>query len=75
MFLFQNGVCWLEPVMCEDGSMPDTVVAPPPFPGRGGGHENGGGSRGGAPAIGLFRDPEHYEEINVICNGKFILIF
>jgi hypothetical protein len=49
--------------------MPETAVAPPPFPGRGG-HDNGG--RGGAPAgIGLLRDPDHYEEINVIGNGKF----
>jgi hypothetical protein len=54
--------------------MPETAVAPPPFPGRGG-HENGGsGGRGGAPAgIGLLRDPDHYEEINVIGNGKFLL--
>jgi hypothetical protein len=55
--------------------MPETAVAPPPFPGRGG-HDNGGnGGRGGAPAgIGLLRDPDHYEEINVIGNGKFLIV-
>ena len=41
--------------------MPDTAVAPPaplPRPGPGSG-------------IGqLLRDPDHYEEINVIGNGK-----
>ena len=49
--------------------MPDTAVAPPPFPGSGrNGPENVG--RGGGPGIGLLRDPDHYEEINVIGNGK-----
>ena len=46
--------------------MPDTAVAPPPF--RGGSDNNGRG--GGGPGIGLLRDPDHYEEINVIGNGK-----
>ncbi len=55
----------------DAAAMPETAVAPPPFPGRGG-HENGG--RGGAPAgIGLLRDPDHYEEINVIGNGKILI--
>jgi hypothetical protein len=49
--------------------MPDTAVAPPPFPR--GGCETNGGSRGG-PGVGLLRDPDHYEEINVIGNGGYI---
>ncbi len=58
----------------DAAAMPETAVAPPPFPGRGG-HDNGGGGRGGAPAgIGLLRDPDHYEEINVIGNGKFLIV-
>ena len=48
--------------------MPDTAVAPPPF--RGGSDNNGRG--GGGPGIGLLRDPDHYEEINVIGNGKIL---
>ena len=54
---------------CEGcGGMPDTAVAPPPF--RGGSDNNGRG--GGGPGIGLLRDPDHYEEINVIGNGKIL---
>ena len=41
--------------------MPDTAVAPPP--------RTGGGS-GGSGIGQLLRDPDHYEEINVIGNGK-----
>lgn len=46
--------------------MPDTAVAPPPFPGSG---------RGGGPGIGLLRDPDHYEEINVIGNGAYGTVY
>ena len=46
--------------------MPDTAVAPPPP------RPGGGGVAGGGSGIGqLLRDPEHYEEISVIGNGKF----
>ena len=41
--------------------MPDTAVAPPP--------RTGGGS-GGSGIGQMLRDPDHYEEINVIGNGK-----
>ena len=44
--------------------MPDTAVAPPPPR-----HVSGGGSGIGQ----LLRDPEHYEEISVIGNGKYKL--
>ena len=47
--------------------MPDTAVAAPPRPGGG----QGGGQPQGAGAIGHgLRDPENYEEINVIGTGK-----
>ncbi len=73
MFSDRRVVAWARvgPGRDDAAAMPETAVAPPPFPGRGG-HDNGG--RGGAPAgIGLLRDPDHYEEINVIGNGKFWL--
>ena len=42
--------------------MPDTAVMPQQ-PGRGSGQGSGIGQ--------LLRDPDHYEEINVIGNGQF----
>ena len=55
--------------------MPDTAVAAPPRPGGGqtGGQPQGAGAAG---AIGHgLRDPENYEEISVIGNGKSRLTF
>ena len=47
-------------------NMPDTAVAPPPIAG---GRPAGAG--GGRPVnLPLLRDPDHYEEINVIGNGE-----
>ena len=47
--------------------MPDTAVAPPPP------LQGSRGARGGPVNMPLMRDPDHYEEINVIGNGNFHL--
>lgn len=46
--------------------MPDTAVAPPP--------RTGGGS-GGSGIGQMLRDPDHYEEINVIGNGAYGTVY
>ena len=53
--------------------MPDTAVVPPrPMAGS-----RVSGSRPGGGNLPLLRDPDHYEEINVIGTGntKFFIVF
>jgi len=45
--------------------MPDTAVAPPPL----------AGGRGRPVNLPLLRDPDHYEEINVIGNGAYGTVY
>ncbi|XP_023341283.1 cyclin-dependent kinase 4 [Eurytemora carolleeae] len=49
--------------------MPDTAVAPPPP------LQGSRGARGGPVNMPLMRDPDHYEEINVIGNGAYGTVY